>query len=224
MNSRLKILTETARKHPVTVFSALLVCLYAVGTAGHILPATRGLMLLMTPWFLLVTGAAALILAWPEEKRMSFALWAAVAYLVTFTLEAVGTATGLVFGPYTYGTVLGFHLFAVPPVIGFNWVLVILAFADLACRLPGGRWYGPVLAAAAATGFDWIMEPAAIGLGYWTWTGGAIPLQNYLAWFLIALVAATAWSLLGLKARRPAAAVLTAVQALFFLILRLTLF
>ena len=36
--------------------------------------------------------------------------------------------------------------------------------------------------------FDLTMEPAAIALGYWTWEQGAVPLANYLSWFLLGFV------------------------------------
>jgi bisanhydrobacterioruberin hydratase len=83
------------------------------------------------------------------------------------------------------------------------------------------------VAAGLTVAFDAVMEPVAIALGYWTWTGGAIPLRNYAAWFLISAV-------LGLPAalgmpqvlRRHAApglaAFSTGVQLVFFGILRLT--
>ncbi len=37
---------------------------------------------------------------------------------------------------------------------------------------------------------DLLIEPVAIHLGYWSWTGGDIPIQNYLSWFVISLVMA----------------------------------
>ena len=38
------------------------------------------------------------------------------------------------------------------------------------------------------TFFDFIMEPAAIKLNYWSWLTTTIPLQNYLAWFVISFI------------------------------------
>jgi bisanhydrobacterioruberin hydratase len=215
---------QAAKKRPTLVFAGVLGCLYFVGILSHLAPAFRPLMALLTPWFLLVTGTAALILAIPERSRGPFLTWVGVCCLLTFGLEALGVATGKVFGAYHYGTVLGRHILGVPPVIGFNWVMIILAFSSLSVRLPRGRFYGPFLAAAAATLFDWIMEPVAIGLGYWTWEGGDIPLQNYAAWFLIALAMSLAYSLLNIKSRRETPAILAAAQLLFFGVLRVALF
>lgn len=221
---RIASVIQEARKRPSLVFAVLLACLYSVGILSHLWPQTRGLMAILTPYFLLLTGGAALVLAIPERGRAGFLVWVAVCYLVTFALEALGVATGMVFGAYHYGGVLGGHILGVPPVIGFNWMLIILAFSSLALRLPRSKYYGPLLAAAAATFFDWVMEPVAIGLGYWTWEGGDIPLQNYAAWFVIALAMSLSQSISGIKPRRDTPAILAAAQLAFFAALRLALF
>jgi putative membrane protein len=44
------------------------------------------------------------------------------------------------------------------------------------------------------TFFDYLMEPAAIKLGYWVWQGSVIPFQNYLAWFVLGLLFAFLFS------------------------------
>jgi putative membrane protein len=46
-----------------------------------------------------------------------------------------------------------------------------------------------IFTATLATLFDVLLEPAAVGLNYWIWTLTAdpfnVPIQNYIAWFLI---------------------------------------
>ena len=34
---------------------------------------------------------------------------------------------------------------------------------------------------------DLMIEPVAIRLDFWHWQGGAIPTQNYIMWFLVAM-------------------------------------
>jgi putative membrane protein len=82
---------------------------------------------------------------------------------------------------------------------------------------------GPVLAGLLTVAFDWIMEPVAIRLDYWTWAGGDIPLQNYLAWFLIAAAAAGGYRLLKLSLRTWTMSFLVGVQLVFFAILSIGL-
>lgn len=210
---------------------ALICCFYAVGIAGHLWEVTRPLMLFMTPGFLGVFG---LLTALPSilEGRGRFLLWLIPTYLVTFSLEALGVATGLVFGGYHYGPTLGAMVLEVPVVIGFNWTLVVLGFLQLADLLPWDRWKTlgktavrtaatVLFTAVACTAFDWVMEPLAMGLDYWQWEGNVIPLQNYLAWFLIAAAGAAFYRLLKVKVRNNLAAGYVVIQLVFFIALRL---
>jgi putative membrane protein len=236
--------------------AGLLAIMYAVGVIGHLIPATRQLMLRLTPFVLLLLGAPPLALAFlraERRERRRLAAWAVVTYLLTFALEAIGVATGLVFGAYSYGQTLGARLFSVPVVIGFNWLLVVAGSVaavdravaaislgrrrrraadrpDLPTASPSGTGcgllpaaVGPVLAGLLTVLFDWVMEPVAIRLDYWRWAGGAIPIQNYVAWFLIAAAAAAGYRLLRLSLRTWTVSFLVGVQLVFFAILSIGL-
>lgn len=186
--------------------AAVLVILYAVGTAAHLYQPTLGLMTAMTPWFLLACGLAVI---WPSFKSggKRFLLWGVTVFLVTFFLEALGVATGMVFGEYRYGSILGLSAFGVPVVIAFNWAVVVYGAVRMAGRRKRSDFMTAVMTGAVATMFDWIMEPVAIRLDYWTWARGIIPLQNYLAWFVIATVSAFAYLKLVSNASLAASAV-----------------
>lgn len=247
LRSLLRVL-ETRPAFGIGLFAVF----YGVGVVGHLLDGVRPTMLLITPCFLPAMGLLALatLLATPGESgRSRFWAWAGATFAATWALEVLGVHTGIVFGEYVYGRGLGAPILGVPPLIGFNWVLVCLGMLIwvtsaeawwMARRREGGRTFEegrgdghlprPILALAAAvlaTGFDWVMEPVAIGLGYWSWAGGDIPLQNYAAWFAIALGASLAWLYLLPRAirtatRLPAWHVLA--QLLFFAALRVGLF
>jgi putative membrane protein len=169
----------------------VLAVLFAVGTAGHLVAHTLPWMLVLTPGFLLLTSGAVAVPSLAADGRR-FALWAAGAYALTFAAEAVGVATGAVFGEYVYGPPLGWKIWDVPVIIAFNWVMVVNGAICIAGRIlslraaPGRRIALPLLAGAIAAAFDWVMEPVAIRLDYWTGAGGSIPLQNYAAWFVLA--------------------------------------
>jgi len=194
------------------------VVFYAVGLVGHLVPATLPWMLVLTPWFLFGSGLVVVAAVVPRDQWTTVALWALPTYVVTFGLEALGVATGMVFGAYHYSEVLGALVIGVPPVIGANWVLVVwgahAALVTLAPRLPEALRV--VAVGLVCVAFDLVLEPVAIGLGYWVWAGGHVPLQNYLAWGLIA--AAGSWWAHRFP-RLPASPVLgayAALQAAFF--------
>ena len=215
---------------------------FSLGLLWHILPFTTALVRPLTPYMLLVFGV--LVLApfiTMEGYRML--LWSVMSYVAGFALEAAGVATGAIFGPYEYSSVLGKNIFRVPPIIGFNWIVVIAGCAALAAFLidrsrlafliaaqgkeaaPRKRLHGirrilavAVLAGILSAAFDWVMEPAAIALGYWNWLVPEIPLRNYMTWFLFSAVSAGVWAALVRNPDRkfPLQSWYLLVQILFF--------
>jgi len=146
-------------------------------------------MLGMTPGVLLFMG---LFVMHPDflDRNWRLLAWAGVVYVITFSLEAAGVATGLVFGDYQYGDTLGPKALAVPVVIGFNWVLVVMGALVLTRRFVTHPFQVALFTAALTTAFDFVMEPVAIALDYWTWAAVDPPLHNYVAWFVISFAAA----------------------------------
>jgi len=108
----------------------------------------------------------------------------------------------------------------VPLVIGLNWMVLIMAALDI-CKKYFNKILTPIIAATMVVIFDWIMEPVAIHLDYWHWFGESIPLQNYFAWFVIALVFSVIYQALNLKTNSLVLKVYFLAQLVFFLMLRL---
>lgn len=204
---------------PVMVFGILF--FYTVGLIGHLFETTRPLMLAITPYFLLLFGLIPLAPVIGERRR-GVVLWAVSTLLITFFLEALGTHSGLIFGPYTYGPTLGLKLLKVPVVIALNWLIVIVAALSLT-RPIRSPYLAALVVGAAAVLFDFVMEPVAIGLEYWFWHTPEIPVQNYLAWFGIAFLSALVFRLCRLKLDSRIPVIYMTVQFVFFLILRLFL-
>lgn len=197
-----------------------LTVMYSVGIAGHLIPQLLHLMLFLTPFTLLLTGG---YLLYHERKHLSnkFKTWLIITYLVTFFLEAVGVETGLIFGEYSYGDTLGFKIFDVPLIIGFNWVLVILGCLNLIQKYINNIWLISFLVSLSAVLFDYFLEPVAINLNYWSWEGVAVPLQNYIAWFLISFAASLFYLKMKLKIPDFVPAYYTFIQLVFFLVIGL---
>jgi putative membrane protein len=75
--------------------------------------------------------------------------------------------------------------------------------------------------ASLAVLFDWLMEPVAIKLGFWTWGGdGSVPFYNYFCWLLISILLLTVFNFFNFRKENKFAVNLLLTQALFFLILR----
>lgn len=199
---------------------AILVILYVVGIVG-LGSVNRDWFLAATP-LTLVISAGLLLLNHGEWNRAAV-LAVSVAALVGFLVEVVGVKTGVIFGEYAYGATLGAKLWAVPLVIGLNWLLLTYTTGALAARLRLPRIVQAALAAVAMTALDLLIEPIAMALDFWQWSGGIVPLQNYIAWFVVSFALLLLFQYLRFDKRNPVAAPILALQVLFFGILNLML-
>lgn len=219
----------------------LLLIFFTVGIIGHSLEETFPLMIVLTPYVLLISGIWAIHRCY-NKKYVLF--WILIAYIITFFLEAVGVSEGLIFGPYYYGDVLGPKIFNVPIIIGLNWVIIIFSLLLFSEWLINSSFksqlnnkvrffFTSVLTATFAMLFDFLMEPAAIGLTYWTWTLTSdpmnIPTQNFIAWFLISFSFALTYLIIPKKERMnlegsPHSPWFVLIQVVFFIAIRIILF
>lgn len=118
-------------------------------------------------------------------------------WLLSFSIEYIGVATGLPFGRYSYTDVLGLKVGgAVPLPIPFAWLLVVpgaMGAASLLLPRHASRWWLVVVAPLLALGLDLLLEPvAAYIVNYWHWIEGGpyygVPTANFIAWGTTALV------------------------------------
>lgn len=160
-----------------------------------------------------------------------------ITFLIGMTTEIIGVNTGLLFGDYQYGQVLGPKIYGVPFIIGLNWFVIVFCSGALCAEgiellqkklninvtNVATSIFVIIGGAAIATSFDFILEPVAVKIQFWSWENGQIPLLNYICWFSISAI------LLGIKMFFKAikfntfATSLLIIQALFFLMLNLFL-
>lgn len=128
---------------------------------------------------------------WFSARARRFYFWGIGVVVITFFAEWLGVQTGWIFGSYRYENTLKPLVLGVPIAIGFAWLAMLLTTTAVVQRLNFIR-QRPIMIQALAVAslmvvFDAVMEPAAVYLKYWTWTGDVIPMQNFLAWFLLSL-------------------------------------
>ena len=70
---------------------------------------------------------------------------------------------------------------------------------------------------------DIVIEPVAIHYNFWTWADVAVPLKNYIAWFLIALTMQLFFNLVAGNSKNKVAIALLLLQFGFFGFLNLLL-
>lgn len=292
--------------------SYFLIFAFTSGTLAHCLPAVLPVTKLTTDGLLFVLNGLVLYAIYRTNQDKRLFIWLAVAYAFTFVMEALGVATGAIFGEYKYGPTMWFQWLGVPFVIALNWCVLTLACNEVAIRLlerffpaaspptPANRKsnienrtshisdtpasptpanqishianrishifhaasfanqksrtenresrisdttasaspipptapptdyplptiYYLLLAAALTALYDVTIEPVAIALDYWQWGGGEIPLQNYLAWAIIAFLISLPLYVFKIRFRSPVLLVYFFAQLFFFLVLNFML-
>ncbi|MEO0066812.1 MAG: hypothetical protein RI983_2138 [Bacteroidota bacterium] len=221
------------KKPGIPLFIAIL--FHFMGVLGILFTPYRDWFIANTPLTLILMG---ILLAASQEKiEKGFVLFFLLAFVTGMVTEMIGVNTGILFGIYEYGTVMGPKLLGVPFLIGMNWFVIVFCCGSLMHKLnkvmlakydapiPVAiiKWSVIIDGAVLATFFDWLMEPVAVKLGFWSWDGGVIPMLNYACWFGISAILLGVQQQLKIKAQNHFAIHLLIIQALFFLSLRIFL-
>jgi len=115
--------------------SYFLIFAFTSGALAHCLPAVLPVTKVTTDGLLFVLNGLVLYAIYRsnEDKRLFY--WLAAAYAFTFIMEALGVATGAIFGEYKYGPTMWFQWLGVPFVIALNWCVLTLACNEVAVRI-----------------------------------------------------------------------------------------
>jgi len=185
-------------KNPITnqISIGALYFFLVAGGLWHLLGVFQTLMRILAAPLLIALSIIIFIVTYRILKnkkiRLKLLIWAILVFGTSFAIEWLGVKTGIIFGHYVYGETLQPIVFGVPIAIGFAWLGMLLTSTAVAQRiLPKFSNYHFMVQAVSISLlmvlFDIVMEPAAMKLGYWTWMDGSIPIQNFIAWFVISL-------------------------------------
>ena len=217
------------------IATAIAVLFHTIGLVG-LLYFDKNFFLAATPFNLLLSFA---LLIWTQaEKNIHFFIFILICFAGGIAVEVIGINTGVLFGDYSYGNVLGYKFKNVPVLIGINWFIIIycsgIAIHTLLVkainRIATDTGKTPtalkalsiiVDGATLAVFFDWLMEPVAVKLGYWTWNGdGSVPMFNYICWFVVSLLLLVLFHFEKFNKQNKFAVNLLLIQLMFFLLLR----
>jgi len=173
------------------VFPLVGAILLVASARGWLTGSLNGLS--FNPWLILV---GVLVMRSPlvvgllptVDRRLGLALAGLCAY--TYAIEAVGLATGLPYGEFTYQVALGPQLAGVPlalPVLFLPLVLDAYVLTTRTLHPAAGRWARVLVAIALVVGMDLVLDPGAVGLGFWRYANPdvwGVPLINYAGWLV----------------------------------------
>lgn len=120
-----------------------------------------------------------------QDGNRSFVIYCIVTYLIGFGIEALGIHTGLIFGHYQYGETLGWKVIGVPLTIGINWLALIYSAGII---MSGWTISDPlkiIIATTCIVLLDMLIEPVAMKYDFWNWENNIVPVQNYIAWYIV---------------------------------------
>lgn len=212
----LKQVLESPHINPKNAFR-LLLAMHIAGALGLAFESSREFFQMLTPFNLLAT--AAIVFHFEEKKTAPYIALLFITFLIGFGVEVAGVHTGAIFGEYSYGKTLGTKLWQVPLAIGLNWAILIYATGLVSDKIKVAKPLKALIAAALMVLLDYLIEPVAIKLDFWSWSQETIPIQNYLAWFLVSLVLQGVYQFLPFSKNNPLAIRLLYIQGLFFLVL-----
>jgi len=202
-------------------FKAWVSLFHAVGIVGLALPVSKPVFQQLTPFHLLMSTG--LLLYFHRGWNLPFLGFFALAFLTGMAAEIIGVQTGLIFGDYYYGTALGTKVWGVPLIIGLNWFLLVYLTGEWLHEKIQNHWVAAALGALVMVGIDFVIEPVAILLDFWTWTSQSIPIENYLGWFFIAFGLQVSYRYINFKKENRLSPFLLLNLVLFFALLSIIL-
>lgn len=109
-------------------------------------------------------------------------------FFIGMISEILGVQYGLIFGDYVYLDNLGIKILGVPLLIGVNWIILTFITGSLSSYFFKNKYISVLVGAIIMILLDLLMEPVAPLLGFWIFDLQEAPLQNYIGWFVIALI------------------------------------
>ena len=200
------------------VVVVLVMAFYTYGAFALAREETRELYTSLTP-LVLLSSLFILCIYDRSPKHIKALIYSLSVVIVSFCVELLGVATGVIFGEYGYGTSLGPKIAGTPLLIGINWIFLVYATAAIQAPLGRGVITTIVIPTLLMLGYDAIMEQVAPMMQMWSWEGGSVPLQNYLVWGALAGLFHTVKYWLRIDFRNRIAPFIFLIQILFFSII-----
>ncbi len=138
-------------------------------------------------------------------------------FIAGMFVEWLGVNFGLLFGTYEYGSNFGPKLDGVPLLIGCYWALLTFITASILDYTKLKQWPKLIFGASLMVIIDFFMEYSAPTFDFWIFAGNVAPLQNYITWFVIAILFHGVLRLLKIKGNQIFSLNVYLAQLLFFM-------
>ena len=208
-------------KIPIADVKKVIAIFYIVGFFGFVIPFTKALFIIITPFALLLNSY--LLAVYHNKYTFKDIFFFLLIFIFGYVFEVIGVKTGLVFGCYTYGDALGLKLFETPVLIGVNWLFLTYTATAITDDLKMKKWLAVFVAPLFMLMYDVVLEQVAPKMDMWSWLNSEVPIRNYIAWYFISLCFMLLLKVFKIETKNPLAAVLFICQFVFFTLLTILL-
>jgi putative membrane protein len=213
-------MTAEQKDKRLFVNTIILVVVHLAGIIGISFTHYCGLFLQLSSFNLLLSTV--LLFLNHKDFSKSFYIFCVTIFLAGFFIEVFGVHTRMIFGDYSYyGSFLGLQFLNVPLIIGINWLVLIYTIGSILNNLRTSIFIKSISGATALVILDFLIEPVAIKYNFWDWYEGFVPLQNYIAWFIVSFAFLIFFYKLHFNKENPLAKALFIIQLVFFTLLRI---
>lgn len=164
------------------ILIAVIFIFHAVGLVGFLI--NPNYFTSLSPLNLLLSAVLVLVAIKPAQIKLYIVIL--LVALFGFIIEIVGVETKLIFGSYYYGNSFGLKLLGVPLLIGVNWAFLLYSIAQF-CTFKN-KYVNVLFSSTLMIFLDFFIEQNASRYDFWYWENNIIPMQNYIAWFLISVL------------------------------------
>ena len=156
------------------------------GSIALFIPALETTVLTLTPFNLLVTF---FLFYWANNDfSINLIRTVIVVFFIGLFIEILGVNFKVIFGEYSYGETLGFKILKTPIIIGLNWLSLSLGCFGIASYIFKPKHLVVLGASFLMVFVDYIIEPIAMVLEFWSLNDDTVPVQNYVSWFLVSII------------------------------------
>ena len=157
-----------------------------------------------------------LFIFFPFNNIKIWSVFVALAIL-GIVVEYLGVNYGLFFGEYSYGENMGPKIGGVPWLIGLNWGLLTFITGAISNHLADHWFLKSLLGTFLMLLLDIFMEASAPIFDFWEFSGGYAPIDNYIAWGIVAFIMHLIYNIFKLKGNLFISVHMFFVQLVFFI-------
>lgn len=127
------------------------------------------------------------LVAWAGVKKSLFLFLSLSVF--SYFIESLGLITGFPYGEFSYSSKVGILIFNfIPVTLPFAWIPLLLGAFSFSYHYKSNALKFFFLTVLLTVLIDIVLDPGAVNLGFWKFSGGGIwygvPLSNFIGWLI----------------------------------------